>query len=281
LDATIVEQHNVSGDDNTGRLIWADNLENPPSGLGKEQAELAYFVGCVGSFFPRSYDVPRSLVQILERSEVDYALMGGLEWCCGYPQFINGELELAQDAIRHNVEQVRNLGAQRVVFSCPSCYHIWTHVYPELLDEALGLEMLHSTQLLERLIQEGRIELGPLDLQITYHDPCDLGRKSEVFAAPRNVLEQIPGVTLIEMQENCADSHCCGGGGNLESHDADLAQRIAARRVRQAAETGAQVIVSACQQCERTLSNAARAERIRMRVMDVSQIVLRAMDAAT
>ena len=104
LDRAIAAEHNISSEENSGRLVWADNLPAPPSGLGKEQAELVYFVGCVGSFFPRSYSVPRSFVEILEAAGVDYALLGGQEWCCGYPQYINGELDLAEEAMRHNVD---------------------------------------------------------------------------------------------------------------------------------------------------------------------------------
>jgi len=122
--------------------------------------------------------------------------------------------------------------------------------------------------------------LGPFPHRVTYHDPCDLGRKSGVYDAPRRILERIPELVLVEMAENRENAHCCGGGGNLESHNAALAGQIAERRARQAAETGADVIVSACQQCERTLSGAARAIRLRMRVMDVSEVVLQAMDAA-
>ena len=92
LDRAIAAEHNISSEENSGRLVWADNLPAPPSGLDKESAELVYFIGCVGSFFPRSYSVPRSTVEILEAAELDYALLGGEEWCCGYPQFINGEL---------------------------------------------------------------------------------------------------------------------------------------------------------------------------------------------
>ena len=87
-----------------------------------------------------------------------------------------------------------------------------------------------------------------------------------------------PGVTLVEMVENRDTSHCCGGGGNLESHNAGLANQVAQRRVQQAADTGAKVIVSACQQCERTLSNAARASRTRIRVMDIGEVVLKALE---
>ena len=281
LDAAIARNHNISGEDNGSRVVWADNLPAPPSGLHKDRAPIAYFVGCVASFFPRSYEVPRTFVQILEKLGGDYALLGGEEWCCGYPQFINGELALAHDSIRHNVDQVRRLGARRVVFTCPSCYHIWKHVYPEVLGEDLGVQLLHSTELLAQLLperlQEGKIVLGSLPMTVTYHDPCDLGRKSQVFDAPRQVLQQIPGLQLVEMPDNRKSSDCCGGGGNLESHNAALSDKIARRRVQQAAATGAQVIVSACQQCERTLGNAARASKTRIRVMDVNELLLKAL----
>jgi Fe-S oxidoreductase len=281
LDAAIAESHNVSGEANANRILWADNLERAPAGLDRDRAEIAYFVGCVGSFFPRSYAVPRSFVEILDQAGADYAMLGGLEWCCGYPQFINGELDLAREAIEHNVAKVRELGAKRVVFTCPSCYHIWAHVYPEVLGNDLDMELLHATELLEKLVQEQEISFDSFDRVVTYHDPCDLGRKSDVFDAPRRVLQSIPGLTLVEMKENRENAHCCGGGGNLESHDANLSAQVAAQRVKQAAETGAEIIVSACQQCERTLTSAARANKIRMRVMDVAEIVLRAMSDST
>jgi Fe-S oxidoreductase len=164
-----------------------------------------------------------------------------------------------------------------VVFTCPSCYHIWQHVYPEVLGEDLDLELLHTTELLDRLLEEDRVPLQEWPMTVTYHDPCDLGRKSGVYDAPRRILQRIPGLTMVEMDEIRDNSHCCGGGGNLESYNADLASRIAQRRVQQAAETGAKAIVSACQQCERTLSNAARASRTRIRVMDIGEVVLKAM----
>jgi heterodisulfide reductase subunit D len=138
LDARIAQYRNVSAEENEGRLIWADNLPNPPFGLGKERAEIAYFVGCVGSFFPRSYKVPQAFVQIFDRAGVDYALLGGAEWCCGYPMFINGELERARDLVQHNVEAVQAMGAKKVVMTCPSCFHFWKHAYPT----ALGVEDL-------------------------------------------------------------------------------------------------------------------------------------------
>jgi heterodisulfide reductase subunit D len=281
LDDRIAQYRNISAETNEGRLIWADNLPTPPTGLGKERAEVAYFVGCVSSFFPRSYKVPQSLVQIFDLARVDYALLGGVEWCCGYPMFIDGELDRARELIRHNVEAVRGMGAKKVVTTCPSCFHFWKHSYPAALRvegmEDLGLEIQHSTEFLADLMETGNLQLRQLRQNVTYHDPCDLGRKGGVIEAPRRVLAQIPGLRLVEMTENRESSHCCGGGGNLESFAPEMSQAVARNRIRQAAEVGAGTLVSACQQCERTLANAARAERLRMRVKDITEIVLEAM----
>ena len=290
LSQTITAEHNISGDDNSDRLIWSQNLERIPPGLeSKQGAEIVYFVGCVASFFPRSYRVPQALASILETSGVDFTTMGGQEWCCGYPLLSMGRLEQAKELIRHNVAQVKELGASRVTFACPSCYHMWKLVYPDVLGKEIGLEVLHATELLDELITEGAITLGELDLRVTYHDPCDLGRKSGVFEAPRRVLQSIPGVTLVEMSSSGQISECCGGGGNLESFEPDVVSEVSTRRVDRACEvllpsqggTGG-VIVSACQQCERTLTAAVRrhegARRARMQVTDVTELVWKAME---
>ena len=291
LSQTIAATHNISGDDNTNRLIWSQNLERIPPGLeGKQGAEIVYFVGCVASFFPRSYCVPQAMASILEASGADFTTLGGQEWCCGYPLLSMGRLEQAKTLIRHNVAQVKELGASRVVFACPSCYHMWKFIYPEVLEEETGLEVLHATELLNELIAQGAIELGEMDLRVTYHDPCDLGRKSHVFEPPRQVLRSIPGLTFVEMSSCGQISECCGGGGNLESFDPDVVSEVSLHRVDRACEAVSPqgerggVIVSACQQCERTLTAAVRrheeARRARMRVMDVTELVWKAMQKA-
>jgi len=285
LSQTITTAHNISGDDNTDRLIWSQNLERIPPGLeSKQGAEIVYFVGCVASFFPRSYRVPQSLISILETSGVDFTTLGGQEWCCGYPLLSMGRLEQAKSLIQHNVTQVKELGASRIVFACPSCYHMWKFVYPKVLGEEVGLEILHATELLDELITQGAIELGEMHLRVTYHDPCDLGRKSHIFESPRRVLRSIPGLTFVEMSSCGQISECCGGGGNLESFDPDVVSEVSLRRVSRACEIDAQVIASACQQCERTLTAAVRkseeARRARIRVMDLTELVWKAVQKA-
>ncbi len=282
LGQTIAQHHNISGEDNAGRLIWADNLEQQPTGLQpRETADIVYFVGCVGSFFPRSYRLPQTMVQLMDTAKLDYAVLGGEEWCCGYPLLINGQLDRAGDLIRHNLEKATALQAKKVVFTCPSCLHIWKHVYGEVAGEDLPFELQHATELLADMIDEGLLKFRDMPpRRVTYHDPCDLGRKEGIFEAPRRVLQAIPGVELVEMRDNRQDSHCCGGGGNLETFQAELSQAVSDLRLAQAQEVEAQVIASACQQCERTLTNATRRNKVRIRVMDVAEMVLQALDEA-
>ena len=294
LSRTIETTHNISGDENSERLIWSQNLAHMPPGLdGKRGAELAYFVGCVASFFPRSYRVPQAMTALLEQAGTDFTTLGGQEWCCGYPLLSMGRLDRATALIRHNVEQIRALGASRVVFACPSCYHMWKFIYPDVLGEDIGLEVLHAAELLDEMIGQGALELGDQSLRATYHDPCDLGRKSQVYEAPRSVLRRIPGLTFVEMGACRPISECCGGGGNLESFDPDVVSEVSLHRVGRAYEVlvlpqgGGQqrgVIVSACQQCERTLMAAVRqhegARSARVRVMDITELVWESVAAA-
>lgn len=273
--------HNISGEDNRGRLIWSQNLERAPLGLApRAQAEVVYFVGCVSSFFPSAYGVAQSFTGLLEAVGVDYALMGGEEWCCGYPLLLNGMVDEARALMEHNVAQVKALGARQVVTTCPSCYYTWRHLYGEVAGEAMNIEVLHEAEWLASMMDEGRLALGELPWTVTYHDPCDLGRRSGLYDPPRQVLQRIPGLSLLEMADNRANALCCGGGGNLETYAPALVEAVARRRLAQAQDAGAEVIVSACPQCQRTLAGAARKERIRIRALDLSQVVWRAMQAA-
>ena len=278
LREAVTTYHNISGDSNEDRLIWSQNMPEVPEGVGsRKQAEVVYFVGCVVSFYPRSYSIPQSLVEILDRVGVDFMAMGGEEWCCGFPLIIAGMGDAAIESVRHNVGTVRETGATRLVTACPSCYHTWKHDYPHIIGEPLGFEVLHATEMLEEVATEGRLQLEPLEQTVTYHDPCDLGRASGIYDAPRNLIRAVPGLHFMEMAYHHAYSHCCGGGGDVEMADPDLVAEVARRRIEEVKETGAQVLLSACQQCERTLAGAVRQERNRVRVMDVIELVARQM----
>jgi heterodisulfide reductase subunit D len=277
----IAKNYNISGEDNSTRSIWAQNLAEIPAGVrpGKKQAEVLYFVGCVSSFYPRVYSIPQSMVQIMEHAGTDFTTVGGEEWCCGYPLHIAGMGSRMAALARHNVQQARDIGVKRVVFSCPSCYYAWAHLYPEYVNVS-GLTFQHASEYLVELLASGAIALGAVEEKVTYHDPCDLGRKSEVYDAPRQVLAQIPGLEFVEMAHNRKNAICCGGGGDVEISDRTVTAGVAGKRVAEVQATGARMVLSGCQQCKRTLEEGARQNKIRVRAMDLTELVWKSMEAA-
>jgi heterodisulfide reductase subunit D len=282
LGSRVQSFRNVSGEDNASRLAWASNLPFPSEGLDRKAGvDTIYFVGCVTAMFPMTYGIAQSFVTILSRAGLDFTTLGGEEWCCGFPLLMAGQLAQARALMAHNVAAMRAIGAKQVVVTCPSCYHMWQHVYESELGEPLGLQVITASELLRELLAEGKIHLGEPRRPgiVTYHDPCDLGRKGGHYAEPREVLRQVPGFTFVEMQNSREHALCCGGGGDLETFSPELTGQVAAKRVAQAAEVRADYLLSACPQCVRTLSKAARAQNLRIRVMDLVQFVEAALPA--
>jgi heterodisulfide reductase subunit D len=280
LSDMILNSHNMAGEKNESRLMWSANL---PGGAPQQKrtAEVLWYVGCVSSFYPMAYKIPQAMVQILGRSNVDFTLLGGTEWCCGFPLYTAGMEEQIHALARHNLEQVQATGAKILVSTCASCYHTWKHIYPEILpDFPEDLEVLHATEFMARLIERGQLKLGPLPRVVTYHDPCDLGKRSGIFDEPRFVMQSIPGLELREMANHHQNSLCCGGGGNVEAFSPDTVNEASKRRLQQAQATGAEYVVSACQQCMRTLFNGAKKNQIRVRAIDLSQVVLESVENA-
>ncbi len=281
LGETVAANYNISGDNNATRQIWSENLPHTPLGVRprRRQAEVVYFIGCVSSFYPRVYSVPQSLVQTLERAEVEFTTMGEDEWCCGYPLYVAGQGDRLVELARHNVQQVRRIGARQVIFTCPSCYYAWTHLYPEVVDVS-GIHLQHATEYLAEMLAGDTLTLGPVEDIVTYHDPCDLGRKSGVYDAPREVLACIPGLEFREMAASRENALCCGGGGDVEISDPTVTSGVAGRRVAQVQATGAKFVASACQQCRRTLQEGARRNKIRVRAVDIVELLWRSLGAA-
>jgi heterodisulfide reductase subunit D len=214
----------------------------------------------------------------MDKAHVEFTTLGGDEWCCGYPLHIAGMGERMADLAKHNVKQARKIGAKKVVFTCPSCYYAWAHLYPEYTDVS-GIQLQHATEFLVELLADGGLPLGSVEEVVTYHDPCDLGRKSEIYDAPREVLELIPGLDFKEMAACRENAMCCGGGGDVEISDQSVSHKVAGNRVAQAASTGAKYVVSSCQQCKRTLQEGARKNKIRVRAMDIVELVWRSVEA--
>jgi Fe-S oxidoreductase len=279
LGETVDTKYNISGDDNATRRIWSENLSHTPLGVRprRRQAEVVYFVGCVSSFYPQVYRIPQAAVHILDRSETEFTVLGEDEWCCGYPLYVAGMEDKMYQFAQHNVRRVRRIGARHVVFTCPSCYYAWSHLYRDLVDLS-GITLQHFVEFSAELLASGRLTLDPVEEVITYHDPCDLGRKSGIYDAPREVLAHIPGLELREMAASRENALCCGGGGDVEISDPTVTGGVAARRIEQVAATGARYVASACQQCQRTLQAGARQQKVRVRAVDVAELVSQALN---
>lgn len=278
LSEQVESKHNISSTPNAYRLDWAEDLDELEVLENETGKEVAYFVGCVASFFPQLSELPQSIVKILDRAQVPYTLLGGEEWCCGFPLIAAGLPEKAKECAQHNVEVVRALGVKTLITGCASCYHTWYHDYPELLGEPLGFEVQHVTQFLAGLIRDKKIPLHKIEETVTYHDPCDLGRNGGIFDDPREILKAIPGLHFVEMLKNRKEADCCGGGGNLQSINPELSQAIALKRVEAAEATGASLLVSACQQCVQTLRLGARKNKRPIEVLDIVELLLRAIE---
>jgi len=269
---SVITNRNIADEDNTERAEWREPLKDLPEHLyEKDRAEVAYFIGCVASFFPMVQKIPQNLVQIMDAAEVDFAVLGGEEWCCGFPLIGAGVPGKMEELIAHNLEKVKALGAKRVVFTCPSCQQTWKECYNT------DLELLHATQLIEKLVQDGAISFKEMHAKVTYHDPCDLGRHGGVFEAPRQILRAIPGLEIVELENNRAKSVCCGGGGNVEMADADLSGTVAQKKIEEIERTGADTVITSCQQCVRTIKSRARRQKRNIHVMDITDLVVQAM----
>jgi heterodisulfide reductase subunit D len=267
------ESHNVFDEDNEERAEWVEDMRDPPDdGFIKDQAEVVYFTGCTAAYFPLAQKIPVAFAQIMERSGVDFTLLGEEEWCCGFPLLGAGSMDMFQQFLEHNLEAVRKKGATKVVLACPSCYQMWREFYPH------EFEISHASQFIVELIKGNRVPLRELPLKVTYHDPCDLGRGARVFDEPREVIHSIPGVELVELPNNRENCQCCGGGGNLEMVDAKLAAEIAGQKIEEVISTGAQAVVTSCQQCVRTLTTYVKRNKISIEVMDITQLVHRALE---
>lgn len=280
LREKLLKAHNISFDTNEGRINWINQIAVlPEDKYIKEKAEVIYFVGCVSSFSPRVFKIPRSVVQILKAASIDFGLLGDEEWCCGFPLLTSGFREDFVEFARHNIEKVNKTGAKCLITSCPSCYHMWKHIYPEIHSEfKMEFEVLHVVQYFYKLAKEGKFKLNPVNQKVTYHDPCDLGRNSGIYEEPRNLIKMIPGIEFIELENNRNLSTCCGGGGNVEAVNVQLSENIAKIRAHEIMDSGADVVASSCQQCVRTIAGALKKEKSKIKAMDISELLLESIE---
>ncbi|MDH4207303.1 MAG: FAD-binding protein [Anaerolineae bacterium] len=257
--------------------------ETYPSGYKErtapaEAVDVLLYLGCTGSY-QDLYIVP-SMMQLMDSLGVKYAVLGEEENCCGYVAHLVGDEATFQACMEKNVETFSRLKPKMIVTTCAGCHRTLRDLYREYA--GFGVEVLHAVEYMDRLISEGQLKFkGEFPSKVIYHDPCDIGRHMNIYEPPRNVLKAIPGLELMEFKQNRALAKCCGGGGGLKGFDGDLSAALAEKRVAEAMDMGAEVIVSACPTCKSNLKLAAaklqRERKQRMKVMDITEVVAEAL----
>jgi len=260
------------------RTDWAIGLDVPTL-ADRPDAEYVYWVGCAVAFDERSRSIATSLVAILRTAQVDFAVLGSEERCTGDPARRIGNEYLFQERARQNIEILNGHRVRKIVTSCPHCFNTLANEYPDLSGH---YQVIHHTELIDGLIKAGRIVLErPLDETVTYHDSCYLGRWNGVYSPPRDILERIPGVRVVEMGRSRREGMCCGaGGGRMWMEEG--APRVNHRRLDQALETAATRVATACPFCLAMFDEgiAAQGAQDRVAVDDVAVYVARSMRRA-
>lgn len=262
---------NVYGYPADERAGWVDYMDSPPDDLfQRPKARVVYFVGCVSSFSPRAQSIAESFVKILSAARVDFTILGEGESCCGFPLRSAGLRKEADEVIQQNIKAVKQTGTDTIVFTCPACRLMWIEEYAPSLP---GIQMLHSTELIASLIRSQKLTLTPIEKSVTYHDPCDLARTGGVYQAPRDVINAIPGMKLLEAAERRESGLCCGGGGDVEMVSPQNVRQVAQKTAGRLSAPGADWLVTACPQCMRVLEESMKNVNPAMKVLDIAEIV--------
>jgi Fe-S oxidoreductase len=274
VNAGLVAQGNPFGEDREKRGAWAEGLS---VNLYTEGMEILYFPGCYLSYDPRSKKVARATAGILNKAGVDYGILGSLENCCGESIRKTGDEALFKRLARENIKTFIDHGVKKILVSSPHCYHTFKNEYP---DFRANFEVIHLTQLLFQLLQEGKIEFTKAyGKKVTYHDPCYLGRHNGIFEEPRGILKKVPGLELAELPESRIDSLCCGGGGGRVWMETQKGQRFSDLRMQQAIDVGAEVLVTACPYCITMFEDSRLTLNVteKIEVKDITEIVQEVM----
>ncbi|MCL1791684.1 MAG: heterodisulfide reductase-related iron-sulfur binding cluster [Peptococcaceae bacterium] len=243
------------------REDWAKDLNVPllRDAENPENIEYLYWVGCAGSFDARSQKVATAVVKILTAAGVNYAILGTEEKCCGDFVRRTGNEYAYQALVAENVETMNGYKVKKIVTACPHCLNTLKNEYPEFGGD---YEVLHHTQLINQLINDGKLtlntEAAPEPKRIAYHDSCYLGRYQQEFDAPRALFNMVPGVTLVEMDRHHNKSFCCGAGGGRMWMEEHLGERINLTRLDQALAKDPQAIGANCPFCMTMLTDGLK-----------------------
>ena len=255
------------------RGAWAEDLSVK---LMADGADYLYYVGCSPSYDPKAQKTSRALVRILQRAGVDFGILGKEENCCASEVRRLGELGLFEMMAEDNQETLKRLGVGKMFTTSPHCFNTFINDYPKN-----GVEVQHYTQVLANIVDNEELEFtSKIEKTVTYHDPCYLGKQNGIFDEPRAVLKGIPGIKLVEMDRSREKSVCCeGGGGRMWLEGTNPGERLAQTRIKEAIETGAEILATACPFCLLTLDEAVKLLNAedKLQVMDIAELVDQAL----
>ncbi|HWJ11610.1 MAG TPA: (Fe-S)-binding protein, partial [Nocardioides sp.] len=271
----------------TARLDWAKDLPFEVKVVGDqiedlESVDWLFWVGCAGAYEDRAKKTTRAVAELLDLAGVSFGVLGNGETCTGDSARRAGNEFVFQGLAQQNIEVLTEAKAKKVVSTCPHCMNTLKNEYRQL---GIELEVIHHTQLLNRLVREGKLTpvatgAGAHDRKITYHDPCFLGRHNQVYTPPRDLLEILPGAEFAEMERNKEKSFCCGAGGARMWMEEKVGERINLNRTAEAVGTGADQVAVGCPFCRVMISDgltkmqADGEAREEVEVLDVAQMLL-------
>lgn len=284
------------------RMDWAKDLEFEVPVVGEDVEDLTaveylFWVGCAGAYEDRAIKTTRAVAELLHRAGVSYAVLGNGETCTGDPARRAGNEFVFQQLALENAATLTEAKASKVVTTCAHCLNTLKNEYPQV---GVELEVVHHTQLLNRLVRDGKLtpvappEGSVAGRTITYHDPCYLGRHNEIYEAPRELLDSLPGSTVAEMPRNRQRSFCCGAGGARMWMEETLGTRINANRTDEAVATlasanghGKGAIATGCPFCRVMLTDGLAAKQAdgsapeSVEILDVAQLLLESVQRSS
>ena len=272
LDQSLVKSKNAFGGDLVEKERLAEKFRLPSRG------ETLFFAGCYPFFRDPKQKMERT-IHIFKTLKTDISFLAKEEWCCGILQYVSGNMELCKNLVLHNLEVIKGSGAERIVTSCAGCYHALKSVYPAVVGKEVSFQVFHTSQYLSQLLEQKGLEFKrEVKVRVTYHDPCHLGRLCKVYEEPRKVINQIPGVTFVEMERTKEKAWCCGGGEGIVSLVyPQLAADIGKERIQEAQRTGATSLITTCPHCNLQLNLASKRMKMPLTCMDLSELVAEAM----
>lgn len=243
-----------------------------------DAVDYLYWVGCVSAFDPRKQKIAKSLVAIMQKAGLSFGVLGSLEGCTGDPARRLGEENLFQAMAKQNIALLKSVSFKSLVANCPHCFNTIKNEYPEFgnLGEGRQPEIIHHSVLLKRLLAEEKLPLRDGELKdVTFHDPCYLGRYNDEYDAPRSTLKKVKGLNIIEMERSREKGLCCGAGGGHFWMDLKLGTRVNSIRAAEAAETGASTVATACPFCMQMMEDGVKLtnNEEKLDVRDIAEVI--------